>query len=295
MGRGKLEARINVPSTGYACSITDDGVSSQNATVADGYYYLSSGDTYSNGFIAAFEAALNSSGSDTWTVTIDAIEDGTGRVTIGNDGATCEVTWTNTVLRDLLGFTADLSGATSYTGSYQAQALWIASYGYQGRHGGGAFLGHPVSDKHDWRNSAGYYGGVAGQTHYVHSLRFPMELDRKANKISESVTNESFQTFLEDCIYAGKEWASVGGPIRFHSDASDDNQRTTWSVPGMSEFSPIRQDGDGWDGLWSIELPLLILVPGTDAGVTATTYNRVAEDDTGRVTEDDQTRVTEAA
>jgi|SRR6056297_3505460 len=286
----KLEARITVPSVGYPLLVDD-----VTATVAGGTYYHSTTDDGADAGLTsladAVAAAINAIDADTWTVTLDS---STGLYTIATDGSAKPVAWSSNALRDLLGFTGSQSGATSYTGTAQAQGLWISSYGYQAKHGSPSFLGHPRSDKHDYENAAGYCGGVAGQTSYRHMLRFPMETDAKANTVSEVTANESFQTFLEDSIHGRKEWATVGGPIRFHGDSTT---YTTWYVPGMNDYDPARIEGE-WDGLWSIEIPRLVRVPGTEAGsvaVAADAYYRVDQADDERITEDDQQRVTEAA
>ena len=100
---GKLEARISIPSGGWAFAITDDVVSSQTVTIPNETFYHSSEDSLANDLAASIAAYINAVASDTWTVTISAGEGGTGKYTISADGATCEITWTDTELRDLLG------------------------------------------------------------------------------------------------------------------------------------------------------------------------------------------------
>lgn len=50
-----------------------------------------------------------------------------GKITIGNS-AVFSVTWTDTALRDILGFIGDLSGASSYTATYKPMYCWISDY-----------------------------------------------------------------------------------------------------------------------------------------------------------------------
>jgi hypothetical protein len=52
---------------------------------------------------------------------------GAGKITISNS-AVFSVTWTDTGLRDILGFTANLSGASSYTASNRPMFTWISDY-----------------------------------------------------------------------------------------------------------------------------------------------------------------------
>lgn len=261
---GKLEAQITIPAGGWDIAVveTGGGGASDTVTIPAGTYYWSSPNSVE--FHTVIEGYFNSATLNAaYSCSISAGENGTGKVTITASGGSVTavaLTWTDTELRDLCGFTGNVSGSLSYTSTNHAQALWLPNYGWQGRHGDASFTGHPISDKQDMVNSAGYYFGVAGQTRYESALTWPMCADAKTNTISESTTNESFQTFLEDGIHAGKSWATVGGPIRFYADADTDTTYTTWSVPGMAEYSPQRIR-DQWDGYWRIELPRLVKVP----------------------------------
>ncbi|MCP4549514.1 MAG: hypothetical protein GY835_23915 [bacterium] len=51
----------------------------------------------------------------------------TGKVTLNFNGNTTAVVWTDTALRDLLGFTGNLSGATSYVATNEARYCWRPS------------------------------------------------------------------------------------------------------------------------------------------------------------------------
>lgn len=53
----------------------------------------------------------------------------TGKVTFDFQGHTTTITWSDTALRDLLGFTGDCSGASSYTGTYPMRYLWLPTLG----------------------------------------------------------------------------------------------------------------------------------------------------------------------
>ena len=51
----------------------------------------------------------------------------TGLVTINWDGTATTVTWTDTELRDILGFTGNLTSATSHVSTYPMRYLWLPS------------------------------------------------------------------------------------------------------------------------------------------------------------------------
>lgn len=71
-------------------------------------------DTFRTAFLAAWVQA-----GERFGISAD------GFVTLDdNGGANFTITWTDTALRDLLGFTADLAGANSYTASRKIRGAW---------------------------------------------------------------------------------------------------------------------------------------------------------------------------
>lgn len=89
-----------------------------SAQTISGNYYLYNA-TSSLSLLSAWVTAATAAGlaSATAVLTQDR------KVKIGN-GANFTVTWTNTTFRDLLGFTGNLSGASSYTATNTSKLLW---------------------------------------------------------------------------------------------------------------------------------------------------------------------------
>jgi hypothetical protein len=95
-------------------AVTIDG----SAEAIEGNYYLRSA-TGALSLLTAFAAAMTAAGLASVAVTMR----GNLRVRIAAS-STFTVTWNSTELRDLLGFTGNLSGASSYTATNPSPLLW---------------------------------------------------------------------------------------------------------------------------------------------------------------------------
>jgi len=195
----------------------------------------------------------------TWTFAIQAFEGQLGKYTISNNGGTNDATFTDTELRDLLGFTADYTGSTAKTGTAQAQGLWLASAGWQSLNDG--LSGGYVTDQQVVTNSSGHTYGVTGRKYRKLRVLWPYEQRFKCWTENETTVNGSFETFLKDCIWAGKEWADSTGPIRWHPSASVDATYGTYHALGLSNWEPTELVQHYAGGRWSIELPELVEIP----------------------------------
>jgi len=256
---GKIEARITVPTGGWDMACTDASGGPTTVTLPAGTYYHSSDGSNANTLGEALTTAANAVMTQTWTISIAAGEEASGKYTITCDGATCTVTFTDTELRDLLGFTIHLTGDTSYIGANQAQGLWIASEGFQKKNGGTG--GSWVTDQQTVNTMSGHVYSVMGRKHRRTRITWPMESRAKTWAENESATNESFETFLLDGIWGGASWGTSAGPIRFHPDADTDATYGTFSVLGLESWDPSELQEHWAGGRWVIELPHLIEVP----------------------------------
>lgn len=124
--QGRVEAKITVPSGGWSFTMSITGLVGTSArTITAGAYWPDE-------LLAAFDAQLEAGevalgGSSGFTSSISLGESGTGLSTVEYDGGVnfAVSAWTSTDLRDALGFTTSLSGATSYTTSVQAAGIWL--------------------------------------------------------------------------------------------------------------------------------------------------------------------------
>jgi hypothetical protein len=257
---GKLEARITVPTGGWSMALTDALGGPTTCTIAAGTYYHSSDGSLSITLPEQIALAANTVMGETWTCTVAAGESASGKYTLGCSGATCTVTFTDSELRDLLGFTGDLSGSTSYLSPSQAQGLWLASQGYQKKNGGVG--GSWKTDQQSTVTASGHVYSVVGRKYRHTSIIWPMETRAKCWAENETTTNESFEQFLIDGIWAGASWGTSTGPLRFYPDADTDATFGTFSALGLEEWDPVELVEHFAGGRWQIVLPRLIEVPG---------------------------------
>lgn len=256
---GKLEARITVPTGGWTITCTDAVGGPTGCVLPAGTYYHSSDGSNSNTLSEALLTAINNLMGQTWTLALGAGESGTGLYTLGCDGATCTVTFTDTEIRDLLGFTGNLSASTSYVSPSAAQGLWLPSYGFQKKNGGTG--GSWVTDQQSVKTASGHVYSVMGRKYRMTKITWPAETRAKCWTENETTTNESFETFLIDGIWGGAAWGTSAGPIRFYPDADTDATYGSFSVLGLESWDPTELVEHFAGGRWRIDLPELIEVP----------------------------------
>lgn len=265
---GKLEARITVPSGGWAGTINDSGGGGFVAwTVASGDYYLSSANADGgSSFIAAFETALNTAApTDTIGVSIGAGESGAGTVQITSTGTT-EITWTDVDCRNMLGFTSDLAANTVWAGSNHARGLFLPNIAFLNLNGGDYWRGWHESDLRVTENAAGYLFAFSGQRKRVCDLAWQGIKRQKTWIVNESKINESFEKFYLDVILGeGPFCYTPCGPVRFYPDADDSSVFGTYRFgSGLEQWRPDQMFAN-YAGQWVLKLPRMVQVPGTES------------------------------
>jgi hypothetical protein len=272
MGKGRLEALIRVPTGGWAGTIDDsDAAGAVVWTLAAGTYYLPE-------LLVALAAALNlAAPADTITVAVSNSETGTGKVTITSSGnGTLE--WTDPELRDLLGYTGNLTlvAATANTAANQACSLWLADCPYDADNEIGDWLGWRRTDAATVMSAAGAVFARVGQSHRRARLFWTAASRHKAVEANESTTNESFEKFLYDGVWGFASWGQPTGPIRFFPDA-DEGVYVEYAVVLPREFAP-QKFVDGWaGGPWTVGFEeLIVQSSGTAATPDRATISVVA-------------------
>lgn len=259
INHGKVEGRVTVPTGGWDVACTDESGGPTTVTLAAGDYYLSG----TSGLVATLETAINAAMTQAWTVAIGAGEDGTGKVTIGvgGDPAFSAISWTDTDLRDLLGFTGNVSSDVSYVGTNHARSLWLPDAPINSPYGANDPL--EESDYRSVSSPAGHVSVVGSQRRSVQAYSWDMCSGAKTRIAQETTTNESFQKFWRDVILGEASWSSLpGGPLRVYPDADVDATYETYKVDGdlLREFRP-QQVEQGWTGLYMVAMPRLVVVP----------------------------------
>lgn len=268
---GKLERLIKIPTGNWTLTLheTSDRSDTLTTTLTAGHEcFISSG--YSgdagddNTLLAKLKVALDAAGSKTYTVTCGAGEDGTGKITIAANTGNFQITWVDTELRDLLGFSQGNlhTGANTHTGSSQAQGLWLPNAPMNSLFGAGD-AGFYETDALATESPGGHVKSIFSNKKQVNEIRWTGVTHAKCRASAEDTGNESFENFWIDSILAEKIWAeSPSGIIRVYWDAGDDTAYKDYKVVGeaLSTFNPEKLQ-DGWLGLWVINLDRLVVVP----------------------------------
>lgn len=243
---GKLEALIPITAvqTMRVTETTPD-TAAANHTIAIADYYLTS----TTSLLTAVKTALDAvSGNSTYTVTLDDTNDSsTGKVTISATGiVSFAIEWTSTTLRDILGFTGDVTGAATYTGSNQALYLHLPNCGRTDVGHPAGDVGSPIRDGNIvFAPGSSVTYAMSFATRYRSRLAFSHLLGNKAWTSLETVTNEAFQTFWTYSI-------AKGYPIRWHKDRNDDADYEPWRVLRVNELGleAVNPNWVGTNSLW---------------------------------------------
>ena len=253
---GRIEARFTIPTGGAAMSVTTNAGGPTTVTVAAGSYYISE-------FMSTLQAALiaqRTVTAGTWVCSISMTATGTGRVTIQATNGTWSLSWTNTTLRDLLGFTGDLVAVSgAQTGTYQARGLWRPDCPMN-------IDGDPrMAPKiYDTIAMAGPTGDIVAHTSNVkrrhRGLRWTAVPIARYREASADTVNASWETFLDDTQHGqgSISWFTPCSKIHIYThdltQIGEDFGVTGWYMSPPPQVDDAKQVADGWTGLWRIDI-----------------------------------------
>lgn len=178
----------------------------------------------------------------------------TGKVSLGF-AATTSVTWTDVALRNLLGFTADLSGASSYTATNQARYVWRPSLGPAEYPLQLNRFWSPESTSTGKQTRGGTAYGSPGATRYQSRVRYEKLPAALVRVPSTGSINQEFEQFWSDVL-------TVPMPVRIFPD------RTIYTASGYvtAQLASAADEGYGVltdivrrsiavvDTLWDVDL-----------------------------------------
>lgn len=244
MKNGRLEGLITIPAGGWQAAINDGAAFN---------VVLSASVTYTPTELAtAFEAALEAGAGSgqTYTVTIANGEGGTGKVTF-TCTAVFTVTWTSTALRDALGFTGNLSGATSYTSTNGLLGMWLPDCPMQYRRprGNGGFTEGGVSQTIS--PSGAVKTIVTTSRTKVPPVSWSHVTLARALQESEANGVRSFERFL-GCLRGTPSAFLPGSQVRVYWDA--DMTVYTAIVPRIPESNDLDPVDENWRGLYACQI-----------------------------------------
>lgn len=252
MALPKLEASIPFTSS-VSMTVAENGGGGVAVTVVTGTAlgYMWSTNNGDSALLTEIGDALTANGSlaGTYALSLSAT---TGKVTISVSGGgvtSFAITWTNTTLRDVLGFASGdtVSGATTYTGSEHAEYLWLPGVGKTNAMMPDGSTGKPISDLTVAVAASGAHKALSGGSsliRYVDNLEFQFVLGSKAITALESTANESYQTFWTKAVASGRQ-------LRYYPDATSTSNTVDYvAVPqdqGRFEM-PCSPHNENWQG-----------------------------------------------
>lgn len=204
MATCKLLAQITIDSTNNTVEINDSG-GDVVATVPSGTYFIA-------GLLTALQAAMNSVGSDGWTVTLGS----SYKVTILCD-ASWSVDWDHDAPTEALAEILGIDSTSHATWASGEDALSAITADYQ--HQYGWYSSYPVA--RDWGrepisiiNQHVYPAGATsttqlGDTRYAREVEIQRELVHKARPTS-GYNNQDWESFLEQ--------SKPGRRLRYYPD-----------------------------------------------------------------------------
>ncbi len=221
----KFESRITVPVGGWAMLVTDSG-GTETFTIPAGYYYLTT-------LLAAIAAGLTGYGALAGTYSAVADDDATastGRVTLAATGAgNISVTWGSNTLRDLLGYTGNLSGAATHLATDAPQPLFLSDVPIANPMVPDGSRGRLIANRTGTASPDGNVKVLRYGGRRVNAWEWRQMSGRKIWTQFETYDNESLESFWD--------YALAGGtPFRYHWDRSDNASYTPWVYMGPDAF-----------------------------------------------------------
>jgi hypothetical protein len=255
---GRIEAQFTIGVE--TISVTTNAGGPTVVTITAGTYYMTS-------FLVALQAALiaqRSVTAGTWAVSWSTGANATGKVTIAVTNGTYSIAWTSTTIRDLLGFTADVTAQTTSTGASQARGVWIPDRALWTRSTPSAAPRR--TDKRGSQSPTGTVLSLIGNTRYQHDeLRWVGVAKHRVWIGAETTTNQSWERFMLDTqLGAGLSFFAVGAKVQIYDTygvlvgiyGNSGAGMAGWWMHGVDDINPQRTD-ENWDGAWTIEIPRL--------------------------------------
>jgi hypothetical protein len=241
---GRLEATITVPVGGWDMAANNGG-GAFTATVPAGDYTFRE-------FVVAVEAALDAGPGADWILSVSYGEAASqqDRVTI-LPGAAGSITWTDTEVRDILGFAGNLASATSHVGSLHPIGYWRPVCPKKTPYGDGVW--HRQSDLRQTQGPAGAVKTLSGNSfQFLDGVSWSHVAGARA---VGDATVGTWQHFWRMTMLGLYSYITPGKPIAVYWDADLTSFDEAYMVaPPSSALPPVV---DGWTGLYRVDIPKL--------------------------------------
>lgn len=266
---GRIEAFFTVPSSITAS--VDAGSGAQTVTWAAGSYTPTSFATYTASALTA--QAPPAAGS--WSVSLSTGTTGTGLLTIARSTGSYSITWTSTALRDLMGFTADITSQTSVTATNQHAGLWFPDCplvldGHPSR-------AHKQTDNRGSESPSGLVITLGGTKKYQHkNLSYSHVPIARVWEDEATTAGASLEQWLDDTQFGdGHTWFSRGSAFQAYWSNNGTDTLVGLDLNGGTGpssgwyFSPCIEDihnhvsrsSEQWLGMLSVRFPRIV-TPG---------------------------------
>ena len=246
----RLESRVTVPTGGWDIGVTDSG-GSTTITIPAGDYYIQG----TTSIYDTFETELNSDGTlnGTYTLTLQTGTGQSGRCNISTSGGgNPAFTWTDTDFRDVLGYTGNLSGSTSYLSTNSSPHVWMPNVGRTEvaspePSSTAIQIGASEYDYNATRSPSGYTTALTYNERWNDTMTFFNLQARKTWIEHESVANESLQKWMRTLYEGG------GTPFKYFPDLSSSSVFWELRFAGIHmQPVPTVPNWVGSDSLWRV-------------------------------------------
>lgn len=256
---GRVEAVINVPA-GVVATVTNNGGGPTSVPITAGSYYISTLMTQ----LAADFTAGRAPSLGAWSFALSTGPSGTGQVTIAMSSGNFAITWTNTLLRDLLGFAGDIASTASSTGTAQARGLWIPDCPLTAT--GDPKRAPMASDMRSVVSPKGDVYTLVGNTYLQHTqLTWSMVAINRVWAAEASLANAAYETFFKDALLGvgvgAGAWFTPGSGLKIYDQrglaVGADANVSAWQAvtpPGLDTLTMSQQQ---FTGFWKITWPTL--------------------------------------
>lgn len=255
--------RFAIGSATDTIDLDDNGGNAPTVTLTSGDYWIScyTGEG-ANGLVEHITTKIQAEGGDFAGVTC-SYSASTGKVSfVAGAGKDIDITFTDSALRTILGYAADITALddTTQTAGNEARYTWRPDRG---------FASHPVERSNFWapksttvvgRSKDGTTFAVRGNLLYEAEVSYVMLDDARVIIPSTGTVYQELQQFYADVIHNGE-------PIRIIFDDTAYAAATDYAVALVSsgaEDEPVPAWGDfanrhisNFNGLWDVTLPLV--------------------------------------
>lgn len=252
---GRIESIITVPA-----GVT---VSATNGTGGPSVVTLTAGNYTATALLAHFVVRLNADRPTGWTGSLSIGGAGTGRISIAGTGA-WSLVWTSTILRDALGFTANITAVTgTQTGTGTARGLWLPDAVMQ--LDGDSARAPIVSDLRTSEGPTGNVYAMSGNIKYRHTnIKWSHVPRVRVHEAVAQFPGNTFETWMRQTQFGGiVPWVGPGAGFEIYDHneikLGSDYGIVSWKIsPALSSIEPKRSSGSDWVGLWEIVFPSIV-------------------------------------